>query len=73
MKPLSPRRVSFTFTGSQTLREKIQRVRELTWHTNPAGRLELVFEKLAAFYLDRKDPDRRLARRRRKAAAEQKS
>lgn len=63
IEPLSPERVHFGFTGSERLREKVQRVRELMWHSDPAGRLEFVFEKLADFYLDRKDPDRRLARR----------
>lgn len=70
VKPLSPRRVSFTFTGSEALRDKLKRVQELTWHSNPTGRLEFAVEKLADFYLDRKDPDRRLARRRRTAGTE---
>lgn len=74
-QPLSPGRVHFGFTGSEALREKLKRVKELTWHCDPAGRLEVAIERLADFYLDRKDPDRRIARkearlkRRREAAA----
>lgn len=73
-EPLSPGRVHFGFTGSEALREKIKRVKELTWHCDPAGRLEVVIERLADYYLDRKDPDRRIARkearvRRRREAA----
>ncbi|MBI5595017.1 MAG: hypothetical protein HY928_02890 [Elusimicrobia bacterium] len=60
---MSPERVLFGFTGSERLREKIQRIRQIPWHTNPAGRLELLVEALADFYLARRDPGRKKRQR----------
>ncbi|TBR25568.1 hypothetical protein EPO15_02005 [bacterium] len=60
---MSPGRVHFGFTGSEALREKIKRVKALTWHCDPAGRLEVLIERVVDFYLDRKDPDRTIPRR----------
>lgn len=62
VRPLSPGRVSFSFTGSERLHRKLERVKELRWHCDPKGRLERLIEDLADFYLNKKDPDRRLAR-----------
>lgn len=56
--PLSAERVRFGFTGSASLREKLERVKDLMWHKNPEGRLEAVVEALVDDYLARKDPAR---------------
>ncbi|MDE2290472.1 MAG: HNH endonuclease, partial [Elusimicrobia bacterium] len=69
---LSPGRVHFGFTGSEELRGKLERVRKLMWHIDPSGRLEGVIERLAEFYLARRDPARRKrARGARKSAAKE--
>lgn len=56
--PLSAERVHFGFTGSLRLREKLERVKALLWHKEPAGRLEVLIEALADEFLTRKDPGR---------------
>lgn len=66
--PTSPGRVRFAFSGSEALRAKLGRVRDLAWHADPRAGLEGVVERLADFWLERKDPDRRLARRRERGA-----
>jgi len=59
IRPISPERVHFGFTGGEPLRVKIQRLKELLRHKHPAGKLEDVIDAAAEFYLERKDPDRR--------------
>ncbi|MBI5209607.1 MAG: HNH endonuclease [Elusimicrobia bacterium] len=60
IQPLSPGRVKFSFTGSSELLEMVERARDLLRHKHPEGGLANVFAELARFYLDRKDPSRKV-------------
>ncbi|MBI3297281.1 MAG: HNH endonuclease [Elusimicrobia bacterium] len=60
IEALSAERVHFGFTGSVELRRALERARALLWHRDPSGKLEGVVGALADYYLDRKDPDRKL-------------
>ncbi len=70
--PLAPAgRVLFRFTGSEALRAKFKRARELLSHKYPRGLPEDIFDDALEALLDRRDPWRRMARgekRRRRAA-----
>ena len=70
IEPLSPQRVRFSFTGSADLLRKVDRAKELLWHKHPDGRLEDIIEEILKVFLDKKDPNRRLAR---KAAKEKRN
>lgn len=63
LRPLSPGRVHFGFTGSEDLRAKLERIKELLLHKHPGGRLEDVIGEMAEVFLDAKDPERRAIRR----------
>ncbi|MBI5210272.1 MAG: hypothetical protein HY927_09910 [Elusimicrobia bacterium] len=63
LRPLSPGRVHFGFTGSESLRAKLERIRDLLLHKHPGGRLEDVIGEMAEVFLDAKDPERRAIRR----------
>jgi hypothetical protein len=62
--PPEPPKVRFAFTASEELLKAVERARELLRHKHPLARLEDVFREAVLEYLDRHDPDRRLARRR---------
>lgn len=59
---LSPERIYFGFTSSEKLRQEIERLRELLRHKFPDGKLEKIIKEVVAFYLEKKDPDRRTER-----------
>ncbi len=66
-----PRRVEFRFAADETLLGKIRRAQEVLWHKYPGGRLEDIVDEGMEALLDRRDPERRLARlaRRRESKA----
>lgn len=55
-------RVLFNFVGPERLRKKFARAKELMRHKYPYGLPEQIFEDALDALLDRKDPDRRIAR-----------
>ena len=63
LTPLSAERIKFQFTGSEALRKKLQRARELLRHKYPSGQLEDIFDEALEALLDKKDPERQLARK----------
>ncbi|MCX5796289.1 MAG: hypothetical protein NTY77_12410 [Elusimicrobia bacterium] len=62
-------RVLFNFVAGEELLAKYKRAKGLLWHKYPAGRPEHIFDDALEALLDRKDPDRRIERKRRRAAA----
>lgn len=56
-------RVLFHFVGNESLRGKFKRARELLWHKYPKGQPDRIFEDALDALLDRKDPERRIARK----------
>ncbi|MBI5884270.1 MAG: hypothetical protein HZB91_14335 [Elusimicrobia bacterium] len=62
-------RVLFNFAAPESLRAKFNRARDLLRHKYPHGRPENVFDDALEALLDRKDPDRRIARKKRRALA----
>ncbi len=56
-------RVLFNFVGNESLREKFKRARELLWHKYPKGQPDRIFEDALDALLDRKDPERQIARK----------
>ena len=56
------RRIKIEFSADEQLAEKIKRVKEVMRHTYPHGRLEDIFNELLEFYLEKKAPERRIAR-----------
>lgn len=64
--PAAPEtRVVFTFTGDEGLFRDVERVKELSRHKWPAGKLEDVFAGAIKALLSRIDPDRRERRKER--------
>jgi hypothetical protein len=63
IKPLSGQRVKFQFTGSEELRGKIERAKQLLRHKHPNGRLEDIIEEALDALLAKKDPEKRIERR----------
>jgi hypothetical protein len=57
-----PVKIRFSFTGSEDLLKAVERARDLLRHKYPCAKLEDVFREAILNYLDRHDPDRRLAR-----------
>jgi len=55
------------FVANKSLMRKIQRLKELTFHTNPEGKYEELFSKLVELGLDKLDPERREQRRRKRS------
>lgn len=49
-------RVHFGFTGSEELRQKVERAKQLLWHKFPEGRLEEVIGQALDDLLDKRDP-----------------
>lgn len=60
MEVTAPRRVLFSFTGSEELRSALRRVGEILWHKHPFARLEDLILELARDFLSRHDPQRKL-------------
>ncbi len=56
-------RVLFNFVGDESLLKKFKRAREILWHKYPKGRPDRIFEEALDALLDRKDPERRIARK----------
>ncbi|MCX5793941.1 MAG: HNH endonuclease signature motif containing protein [Elusimicrobia bacterium] len=65
IEPTAPDRVRFSFTGDEALLRKVERAQAILWHKHPAGKLEDIFAEALDFLLDKKDPERRLARQKR--------
>ena len=61
-------RVLFHFVGRESLREKFKRAQELLWHKYPSGQPDRVFEDALDALLERKDPERRIARKLKRTA-----
>lgn len=61
--PAAQGRVLFNFVGPERLRQKFSRAKEVMRHKYPWGLPEQIFEAALDALLDRKDPDRRLARK----------
>jgi len=64
IKPLTSEKTQIQFLANADLMEKIQRLKELTSHQNPDGKLEQVFAKAVDLALERLDPERKDLRRR---------
>lgn len=61
-EPISESRVKFQFTGSEELRKKFDRAREILRHKHPQGKIEDIVDEALEAFLDKNDPDRKLAR-----------
>lgn len=68
IEPLSAERHLFRFTGSSELRAKYERAKDLLLSSRKERSMEAVIEAGLDALLDRLDPERRVARRGRKAA-----
>lgn len=64
-------RVLFNFVGDEPMRAKFNRARDLLRHKFPWGRPEQIFDYALEALLDRKDPERRIARIEKRRAARQ--
>jgi len=64
---ITPEMTQIQFTANQDLMKKIQRLKELTFHTNPEGKYEDLFSKLVEIALDKLDPERRAQRRQKRS------
>lgn len=62
-------RIEFSFTGSGEMRQKFLRAQQLLRHKFPGGKMEDVFMEALEALLDKKDPERRIARRRQRSSA----
>lgn len=67
--PLSEERVKFQFTGSERLRGKIERAKELLRHKYPAARLEDVIDEALNALLAKKDPEKKIGRKEKNTAS----
>lgn len=56
------RRVQFRFTADESFLTKIRRLREILWHKYPTGRLEDILDEAVETLLEKRAPERRLAR-----------
>ena len=62
-KPLTPENTFYQFTANKKLHKNIERLKNLTSHQNPEGKLETLFEKITEIALEKLDPIRREDRR----------
>lgn len=60
VEPLTAERVRFSFTGSKSFLEKVDRARQILRHKHPAGALEDVFAETVECFLDARDPARKI-------------
>jgi hypothetical protein len=63
--PVAPDRIRFSFTGDEALLRMVERTQAILWHKHPAGKLEDIFAEALDFLLDKKDPERRLEKKKR--------
>ncbi len=63
ISPLSEQRVKFQFTGSEVLRGKIDRAKELLRHKYPAAKLEEIIDEALNALLEKKDPEKKIQRK----------
>lgn len=61
-------RVLFHFAAGESLRSRYNRARELLWHKYPEGRPEQIFFEALEALLEKRDPDRRIARKEARAS-----
>lgn len=69
--PPTPRRVEFRFSADESFLSKIRRAQEILWHKHPRGRLEDILAEAIEALLDKRDPERCIARRAARRAARQ--
>jgi len=55
--------IQVSFTAGKEVLNKIERLKTLTFHQNPQGKLEKLFEKALDMALEKLDPEKREARR----------
>ncbi len=72
-KPLTPERTLIQFLAFPRLLGKIQRLKTLLSHSKPEGTLEDLFEKAMDLALEKLDPERREARRKKSKGNNSKS
>lgn len=63
IRPLNSEKTQIQFVADVDLMNKIQRLKELTSHQNPEGKLETLFAKALDLALERLDPERKEQRR----------
>lgn len=61
-------RILFNFVGRESLRRKLKRAAEVLWHKFPRGEPDLIIETALDDLLDHRDPERRIARKRKRGA-----
>ncbi|MFA4873976.1 MAG: HNH endonuclease signature motif containing protein [bacterium] len=71
--PLTDQRVKFQFTGSEELRGKLDRARELLWHKYPHAKLEDIIDEALDALLAKKDPAKKIERKLRRNVSRQNS
>ncbi len=69
IRPTSPERVRFAFSGSERLLNLLRRAQDVLRHKYPAGEMENIFLEALDALLDRKDPERKLRAKEEKVAA----
>jgi hypothetical protein len=67
---LKETRVHFGFTGSEELLKKLERAKQLLWHSFPEGRLEDIVSAALDDLLDKRDPERQKEPRKPKLSKE---
>lgn len=67
----TPRRVEFRFCADEGFLSKLRRAQEILWHKHPRGRLEDILAEAIEALLDKRDPERCIARRAKRRAARQ--
>jgi hypothetical protein len=60
---LSPEKTQIQFVVNQGLMSKINKLKQLTSHSNPEGSYEVLFSKLVDIALEKLDPEKREERR----------
>ena len=63
------RRVEFRFYADEDFLGKFRRAREVLWHKHPRGRLEDILGEAIEALLDKRDPERRITRKRKRRPA----
>jgi len=59
---MAPRMVKIEFSASEALAKKIERAKEILRHAYPHGKLEDIINEALEALLEKKDPERRIAR-----------
>ncbi|MBI4125378.1 MAG: HNH endonuclease [Deltaproteobacteria bacterium] len=63
IKPITEESVVFKFTGSAELRKKLEKARQILRHKHPHGKLEDIINEALESFLEKRDPERRIARK----------